>query len=132
MILADTSAMVQILRDRSGRIRREIAERFPNDRIVVTSFTEFEILRAARDDRNWTRLEAMLDRHPVLEVGPTDGRSAARVYYDMRRRGLTVDNLIDCFVAQAALSRGIPLLHRDRDFESVRVVRPALSLIWLD
>ena len=132
MILADTSVMVQTLRDRGGRLAREIYARFPDDDIVVTPFTEFELLRGARDERNWRRLEAALGRHPVLSVGAEDGRLAARIYYDMRRRGLTVDNLIDCFIAQSAISHGVPLLHRDRDFESIRVVRPELSLIWLE
>ena len=132
MILADTSAMVQFIRDRSGQTRREILERFQDDDIAVTLFTEFEILRAARDEGNWRRLETLLRRHPTLEASADDGRAAARIFFDMRRRGLTADNLIDCCIAQAAISRNIPLLHRDRDFEKIQTVRPALSLLWLD
>ena len=132
MILADTSVVVQIVRDRSGRTAREIHARFPSGDIVVTPFTEYEVLRGALDERNWRRLEGILNPHPVLSIGAEDGRLAARIYYDMRRRGLTVDNLIDCFIAQSAISHGVPLLHRDRDFESVRIVRPELSLIWLE
>ena len=131
MILADTSAIVQITRDRSGKLLAELLARFPGG-IVVTPFTRLEIMIGARDERNWRRLKRLMSRYALAEIGAEDWEEAARVVVDMRRSGLSVSDPLDCCIAQAALSRNLPLLHRDRDFEKIRRVRPALSLVWMD
>jgi predicted nucleic acid-binding protein len=48
---------------------------------------------------------------------------AARIYYDCRRRGLTVRSTLDCVVAQIAIEHGVPLLHDDRDYTAISRVR---------
>ena len=130
MILADTSAIVQITRDRSGKLPAELLARFPGG-IVVTPFTRLEIMIGARDERNWRRLRRLMSRYAPAEIGAEDWEAAARVV-DMRRSGLSVSDPLDCCIAQEALSRNLPLLHRDRDFEKIRRVRPALSLVWME
>ena len=44
---------------------------------------------------------------------------AARLYFDLRRRGRTVHSPIDCCIAQLAIDHGVLLLHRDRDFTTI-------------
>ena len=129
--LADTSVIIQTTRDKSGRLLAELRERFPGG-IAVASLTHLEIMLGARDERHWRRLEGYLSAHPVLEIGADNCRAAARIWTELRRRGLSVSDPLDCCIAQSALSRKIPLLHRDRDFEKIRAVRPDLALIWLD
>nr|WP_217651864.1 hypothetical protein [Hydrococcus rivularis] len=47
-----------------------------------------------------------------------------RIYYDLRRQGLSVRSPIDCCIAQAALEYDLFLIHNDRDFETIAQVRP--------
>ena len=131
MTLADTSAVVQIVRDKSGEKWEALQARFPGT-IAVTHFTRLEIMMGAKDDRQWRRLDGWMSAWPTMAIGEEDWKAAARIWMDLRRRGLTVSDPIDCCIAQAALSRGIILLHRDRDFESIRAVRESLSLAWAD
>ena len=49
--------------------------------------------------------------------------AAARIYYDLRRQGLSVRSPIDCCIAQAALENNLLLIHNDRDFETIAQVR---------
>ena len=130
-VLGDTSALVEITRDKSGRVLDELLARFPGG-IAVTPVTQMEVMLGARDDGNWRRLKARLSAHPVVELSADDHIAAARIGVELRRRGLTVSASLDFCVAQAALSWKLPLLHRDRDFEKIRTVRPELSLVWLD
>lgn len=51
-------------------------------------------------------------------------RNAARIYYDCRRRGLTLRSTVDCFIGQLVLEIDGTLLHNDGDFESIAEVRP--------
>jgi len=49
---------------------------------------------------------------------------AAGIYRTARRAGLTVRSAMDCLVAACALRHGLPVLHRDRDYELIaRVTR---------
>ncbi len=48
---------------------------------------------------------------------------AAEIFFDSRRRGLTIRNSIDCLIAQIAIEHGVPLLQNDRDFAAIARVR---------
>ena len=130
-ILADTSALVEVTRDKSRRLLTILRAQFPGG-IALTSITQLEIMLGAKDERHWRRLQSDLSAHTVLEVSAEDCMAAARIWVDMRWRGLSISDPLDLCIAQAALSRQLPLLHRDRDFEKIQIVRPALSLSWLD
>jgi predicted nucleic acid-binding protein len=62
-------------------------------------------------------------RHPVESY-----LEAARIYFDCRRRALTVRSSVDCLVAQVALDNKLVLLHSDRDFDAIARVRPLRTL----
>ena len=52
----------------------------------------------------------------------------ARVFFDCRRKGLTVRSSTDCLIAALALERGDVLLHDDADFDAIAKVRPLRSI----
>jgi predicted nucleic acid-binding protein len=54
--------------------------------------------------------------------------AAARIFFDCRRRGLTVRSAVDCLIAQLVLEVDGVLLHDDDDFERIRTVRPLRTL----
>ncbi len=54
--------------------------------------------------------------------------SSARIYYDLRKQGLTVRSSIDCCIAQLALSYQLTLIHNDKDFTVISKVRPLICL----
>ena len=45
--------------------------------------------------------------------------SAAEIYRTLRRKGMTIRNAVDCMIASVAIEHDIPLLHKDRDFNSI-------------
>jgi predicted nucleic acid-binding protein len=131
VILVDTSALIPYLKGRdtpaSALLGRYVSEEVE---IALTPEILQEVLQGARDEKEWRTLRRYLVGQRVLE--PADSlRShveAARIYYECRRRGLTVRSTIDCFVAQTALERNVPLLHDDRDYDAIRRVRPLKTL----
>ena len=56
------------------------------------------------------------------EISNTGWISAARIYYDLRRRGFTVRSPIDCCIAQVALANDFLLIHNDQDFETIALI----------
>ena len=89
-----------------------------------------EVLQGAKDESEWRRLRSTLETQAL--AGPVDATrahlEAARIFFDCRRRGLTVRSSVDCLIAQLALERGDVLLHDDDDFESIAKVRPLKTL----
>jgi predicted nucleic acid-binding protein len=98
--------------------------------VFVTPVVIQEVLQGARDEREWRLLDEHLATQPL--VHPHDPlashRDAARIYFECRRRGLTVRSTIDCYIAALALEHGLPLLHDDRDYEAIARVRPLQTL----
>lgn len=64
--------------------------------------------------------------HPRDPVGTY--REAARMYFDCRRRGITIRSAIDCLIARVAVEHDLMLLHDDRDFEKLAEVVDDLIL----
>jgi predicted nucleic acid-binding protein len=82
--------------------------------VVVT-----ELLRGARNDVDYARLQARLSVLPLLPVTPERWVEAARLgYLLLRRHGLTVATP-DLVIAAVAIANSATLVHRDSDFDLV-------------
>ena len=132
MVLVDTSVWIDVFRDPSQG-RRRVLNRVVQDReIVLTRFVQLELLQGCRDEGEWALLGEYLSAQDYIEMGPETWTQAARIYFELRRQGLTVRSPIDCCIAQLALGHAIPLLHRDRDFEVIGRVRPEFDHHWVE
>lgn len=76
------------------------------------------------NEQEWDLLSTYLETQDYAELTNQSWQSAARIYFDLRRQGLTVRSPIDCCIAQAALENNLLLIHNDRDFEVIAQVRP--------
>jgi predicted nucleic acid-binding protein len=65
-----------------------------------------------------------LDGQSYLEMSHGGWTDAARIYFELKQRGFTVRSTLDCSIAVVALQHGLTLLHNDRDFETIAMVRP--------
>lgn len=130
MILVDTSVWVDLLRDGTGRTRDALKRLTGDDDTVLTRFTQLELLQGARDETEWGLLAAYLEHQDYLETGPDMWPNAARIFFDLRRRGRTVRSPIDCCIAELARQHDALLVHRDRDFTTIAELRP-IRQHWL-
>jgi predicted nucleic acid-binding protein len=123
MILVDTSVWVLILRDKTGKVVTAFRKRVGSAITVLSRFNQLELLQGAKDLKEWEVLEDYLSTQIYLEAFAGTWREAARIYFDLRRKGLTVSSPIDCCIAQIALENSAMLLHCDQDFERIARVR---------
>jgi predicted nucleic acid-binding protein len=124
MILVDTSIWVALFRDKSGKPREAFQDRTRSDIYVLSRFNQLELLQGARDHREWLVLYDYLLTQIYLEMSATSWHEAARIYFDLRRRGINLNSAVDCCIGEIALENNATLLHRDRDFELIARVRP--------
>ena len=118
MILVDTSAWIEFLRD-TGSPTCERVDAVLASEIGVCDPVRMEVLAGARDEDHLRSLERLLARAVTLRTTPADYDEAAALYRRCRRGGETVRKLIDCLIASVAMRAGAAILHNDRDFDVI-------------
>jgi len=118
MILVDTSAWVEFLRDTGTTICDAVDDLLDQD-IVICDAISMEVLAGARDERHLGQLRRLLARASLVSITPVDYDEAAALYRTCRRNGETVRKLIDCLIAAVAIRVDAPVLHADADFAAL-------------
>jgi predicted nucleic acid-binding protein len=131
MNLVDTSVWIELLRDRTGMAKETFQVLMGEEPLVLCRFTQLELLQGAKDDREWRLLDEYLAAQYYLEAGENTWREAARIYFELRRKRLTISSPVDCCIAQIAIESDALLIHRDRDFERIARIRP-LKISWFE
>ena len=116
MILIDTSAWVEFLRDTGSMVCVRVDTALKGD-IATCDAIRMEVLAGARDERHLEALRRLLARTSVLPTEPMRYEEAAALFRRCRSKGETVRRLIDCLIAAVAIRAGVPVLHRDGDFD---------------
>ena len=116
MILIDTSAWVEFLRDTGSPACRRVDELLAAD-IATCDAVQMEVLAGARDEQHLNGLRRLLARAALISIEPADYEAAAALYRTCRRGGETVRRLIDCLIAASAIRADVPVLHADSDFD---------------
>ena len=116
MILVDTSAWVEFLRD-TGSTACDRVEALLGGEIAVCDAILMEVLVGARDERHLHDLRRLLARATILPMAPRRYEEAAALFRLCRREGETVRKLIDCLIGAVAIHADAPVLHNDGDFD---------------
>lgn len=124
MILVDTSVWIEVLKDKNGQTVRAFRTRTGNDVIVFCRIIQLELLQGARNELEWKRLDEYLATQYYLETAEVTWRNAARLFFDLRKSGITVRSPVGCCIACIAMEARTLLLHRDRDFERIAEIAP--------
>ena len=131
MIVVDTSVLLDFFKGArttaTSRLRQIETEEIPYMIPVVCCQ---ELLQGAKNQKEWSLLEQYLSTQRLVwprDPWPTHV-DAARIYFDCRRKGITVRSSVDCLIAQLVLDEDATLLHDDEDFERIRKVRKLRTL----
>ena len=116
MILVDTSAWVEFLRDTGSPVCTRVDELLGAE-IATFDPIRMEVLAGARDESHLNDLRRLLARASVIDLVSGDYEDAAALYRTCRRRGETVRKLIDCLLGAVAIRADVPVLQADNDFE---------------
>lgn len=126
MILVDTSAWVEYLRDTGSPVAGAVDVLLAAE-IATCGPIVMEVLAGARDDLHLLQLRRLLARAVLLPVSSSDYEDAAAIYRHCRRAGSTVRRLLDCLIASVAIRDGVPLLHADADFHAISRCTPLVE-----
>lgn len=117
MILVDTSIWIDLLAPvPRHRIRQDAVLRFVTCGPVVQ-----EVLQGLRPSPQAAAFRnALLALRILSDPTPLSLYiAAADIYSQGRQRGITLRSSVDCLIAAIAIENGVPVLHKDRDFDAI-------------
>jgi predicted nucleic acid-binding protein len=120
MLLIDTSIWIEVFRDKSkikaAKLKTIIADR----RYYLPIFTKMELLQGCKNEIEWSKLSLYLENQSYFEPDYNSiWENAARLYFELRRKRITIRSNIDCAIAIIAIENNFILYHVDRDFEMI-------------
>jgi predicted nucleic acid-binding protein len=126
VVLVDTSVWIEVFR-RSSSFKLEAVVDFED---VVTCLPVIqEVLQGFRDESAFQLARDAIYSLPVIEspLGRPVIDDAIGLYRSARRAGVTVRSGVDCLIAACAIRSGLPVMHRDRDFDKLARISPLES-----
>ena len=130
MYLVDTSVWVDFFKaSPTPPVERLKALLTAGTEVGLTATILQEILQGTADDRQFAKYRSYFETQPIyLPKDPIETAvTAARIYFDCRRRGMTVRSSNDCLIAQTAVEHNLVLLHNDEDFRRISGVLSELK-----
>ncbi len=118
MILVDTSAWVEFLRDTGTPVCDEV-DRLLAEGAAVCDPVRMEVLAGARSGAHLNDLRRLLARATALGTQAVDWDTAAAFHRRCRHNGETVRSLVDCLIGAVAVRHAVPVLHADRDYDAL-------------
>jgi predicted nucleic acid-binding protein len=127
VILVDSSVLIDFFKGahhkKTQAFRTILQRSIP---FGINSFIYQEVLQGAKTQKEYRLLKRYLEvqrfYHPKDPVDSFGG--AAKIYFDCRKKGVTIRSTIDCIVAQIAIEHDLLLLHNDSDFDAIAKLVP--------
>ena len=118
LYLLDTSVWIDVLTPgvTNADLRTRVDELLAADRVAITGMVRLELLGGARNEREWDQLNDHASALHQLPVEDDTWQEAARMGFQLRRRGVTVP-FTDLIIGAVAIKTNAVLLHRDRHFD---------------
>jgi hypothetical protein len=125
VVLVDTSVLIDYLKGAGNasvsRFQHVLDDGIP---FGINSFIYQEVLQGVKTEKDFSLVKEYLDtqRFYSLKDDKDSYAAAAKLYFQCRKKGITVSSTIDFLVVQTALENNLFLLHNDRDFDNIRKV----------
>lgn len=123
-ILVDSSVWIEYYR-RGGpvTIREAVRQILSKDLAVTTGLIVVEVLQGAKTDADYTLLKQDFSALPWLDLSVEAVMQAARLGFDLSRRGTPVPST-DLVIAAVALAHDCRLWHLDAHFDRICGLAP--------
>lgn len=127
MVLVDTSVLIDFFKGEENKPCQKFNKVLENAiPFGITSQILQEVLQGAKNINEFNKLKRYLESqqffHPKKMI--ESYIQAGKIYFDCRKKGITIRSTIDCMIAQIAIENNLLLLHNDNDFYAMAKVIP--------
>ena len=118
----DTSVWIDFFKNTGSKqaILLEEYVKFTSENVLLTPTIIQEILQGVRTEEEFTKKQRVLESYNLLKPDwEKTSIAAAKLYFDLRKKGVTIRKSTDCLIAQIAIQNDVLLVHIDSDFELI-------------
>ncbi|MCE2525165.1 MAG: PIN domain-containing protein [Acidimicrobiia bacterium] len=119
MLLADTSAWIEFLIATGSAQAHRMREAIAGREVVVIDPILLEVMAGAQRESVASLQRLLVAQHVAGLTPRLDWLDAARIYREFRLRGEMLRSQMDALIAAVAIRLDVPVLHRDRDFDTI-------------
>ncbi len=117
MVIVDTSAWIEYLKDGIPRVVKKVDQCLEQDMVGIGDLVYCEIMQGIRSPRERSQVSSLLLALPQFNmVGFDIAEKSAANYRLLRSKGVTVRKTIDVLIGTFCAEHGLQLLHHDSDF----------------
>lgn len=132
MILVDTSVLIGYLKGHNDE-KTKLFDKILSGEIPfgLSPYTYQEVLQGAKNEVEYERLRDYLSTQIFyyLPEKITTYEKAAKLCFDLRRKGVTPRSTMDILIALTAMEYKLMFLHNDRDFDLMAVHLDTLNVL---
>lgn len=89
-----------------------------------------ELLQGTKSKESFIRYATLFNGLERLNCEHYDSSyEAAKIYFDLRKMGITIRKPNDCLIAWYAIKNDLALVHNDKDFQNIKIGFPMLKTI---
>ncbi len=125
MYLVDTSVWIDYINGVDTEHAAFLDQLLTNPLAVgLTDLIYMELLQGAKSQKIFDQFTLYFSGQTFyrLQHKETSHAAAAQIYFDCRRRGITIRSSVDCLIAQCTIENELILLHNDKDFQQMASV----------
>lgn len=129
-VLIDTSAWIEFFRpEGDSKYRALVAELIDDDEASLCGIILTELLKGARTDAEYHKLEDRLATLTYLETPESIWKQSGKQASSLLRKGIQVPTT-DLVIAMVAMENHLPVLHQDKHFSilqkhtSLKILEP--------
>lgn len=127
LFLLDTSIWIIVLKKNPPTLIKEKVEHLLKENsVAITPIINVELLGGTRTDIEFERLRKRLDSLIKFDIDSLRWNGAARLAFDLRRKGVNVP-YTDILIAEMAIHHNATLLHLDRHFDMIARESPLVA-----
>jgi predicted nucleic acid-binding protein len=134
MYLVDTSVWIDYINGVDTEYVAFLDQLLGNPLAVgLTHLIYMEILQGVKNQKVFDRFILYFSGQTFysLQQEERSYAAAAQIYFDCRRRGITIRSSIDSLIAQCAIENELILLHNDNDFQKMASVVPHQHICFM-
>ena len=119
-LLVDSTVWIDLLNGRRTEQTQKLKQSLQNEEeVCYCGFVLTEVLQGVRDEKElfvvkqqFQNLIYLADDRSTFELGAT-------IYRELRRKGTTIRNTMDCLISAVVIQHGVNFLENDRDYKFI-------------